>query len=162
MLRSALPLLALLGLLLPGATAGAEGSVQVLREIPFKSAVPKAVREECELQTKVPSFLAEYSSQVKLVDGLGKGRKIEMAITEVHAPGGGAFSGPKWLEVTGTLSENGKKLGSFRAKRFSTGGAFATFKGTCSIIGRTTRAIGQDIATWLEEPTMNAELGDAR
>ena len=85
-----------------------------------------------------------------------------MEITEVHAPGGGAFSGPKWMSVKGELYDRGKQIGSFRAKRYSTGGAFGAFKGSCAIIGRCTKAIGQDIAGWLGAPTQNAQLGDAQ
>lgn len=143
-------------------------STKIQRSIAFASdsGVPAAVKEECALDTKVPDFVKEFGGDaVEVVDGQldrKKGRVLLMEITEVHAPGGGAFSGPKWMTVKGDLLENGKSIGSFRAKRFSTGGAFAGFKGTCSIIGRCTKAIGQDIASWLQSPTRDAELGDAR
>ena len=143
-------------------TASAE--TQVLREIPFMEnlEVRDAVRTQCELDTKVPSFIAQYSSDVSLVDKLTGSRTLELKITEVHAPGGGAFSGPKWMTVVGTLREGGSEIGNFRAKRFSTGGVWGVFRNTCSIIGRTTRALGQDIALWLESPRKDSELGDAR
>jgi hypothetical protein len=35
-------------------------------------------------------------------------------------------------------------------------------RGTCATLARCAQAIGQDIATWLNAPTMDAELGDAR
>ena len=85
-----------------------------------------------------------------------KGRVLALEITEVHAPGGGAFSGPKWMSVKGELFDNGKQIGSFRAKRLSTGGAFGGFKGTCAIIGRCSKTLGSDIAGWLGSPTPNA------
>ena len=85
-----------------------------------------------------------------------------MAITEVTAFGGGAWSGAKWMTVKGTLVENDKPIASFRAKRYSTGGAFGGFKGTCSIIGRCTKAIAQIIAEWLKNPVDGARLGDAQ
>ena len=66
------------------------------------------------------------------------------------------------MTVTGTLREGGRAVGTFRAKRFTTGGVFAGFKGTCSIIGRTTKVIGKDIAAWLENPGMDSKLGDAK
>ncbi len=66
------------------------------------------------------------------------------------------------MEVKGQLMENGQPVASFRAKRFSTGGAFAGFKGTCSIIGRCARAIAEDISIWLKNPVDGAEIGDAR
>jgi len=146
----------------------AADTTRILRSIPFaaNAAVPAAVRDQCELQTKVPEFIAQSAgSSVELVDGAldrKKGRVLELEITEVHAPGGGGFSGPKWLTVKGELYDKGKQIGSFRAKRFSTGGAFGGFKGTCAIIGRCTKAVGGDIASWLGSPTPNAELGDAR
>jgi hypothetical protein len=147
-----------------GVGSGARADTQVLRSIPYAKGaeVRQAVRDECKLETKVPAFIAEFGSDVVLVDQLGGSRVLEMAITQVHAPGGGGFSGPKWMTVKGTLRERGRVVGSFRAKRFTTGGAFAGFKGTCSIIGRCTKAIGRDIATWLESPGMDSKLGDAQ
>ncbi len=40
-------------------------------------------------------------------------------------------------------------------------GAFGGFKGTCSILGRCIEALGKDIATWLKDPEMDSQLGDA-
>ena len=147
---------------------GPGGAIKVSRTIPFAASarVGPEVREQCQLQTKVPEFLRQSAGGgVELVDGVldrSAGRVLELEITEVHAPGGGAFSGPKWMTVEGKLYDRGKLSGSFRAKRFTSGGAFGAVKGTCSIIGRCTKAIGQDIAAWLVSPTENAELGDAR
>jgi hypothetical protein len=150
-----------------GLASASTAGVQVPRTIDFGESAggTQAVREQCALQTKVPAFIAELAADVELVDGRPDsraGRALELSILEVHAPGGGAFSGPKWLAVQGRLFERGKLIGSFRAKRFSTGGAFATFKGTCDILGRCAKAIGMDVAQWLQAPTMDAELGDAR
>jgi hypothetical protein len=165
--RLALAALAACSALVVASPALAEVT-KVQRSIAFAegSGASDAVRNECALETKVPDFIKQFAGDsVELVDAAldpRKGRVLKMEITEVHAPGGGAYSGPKWMTVKGELLENGKPLGSFRAKRFSTGGAFGGFKGTCAIIGRCTKAIGQDIAGWLRSPTRDAELGDAR
>jgi hypothetical protein len=138
--------------------------VKVLRAIPFSqgSEVADKIRGECQLQTKVPHFLDQYSKRVTLVDGDPgtAGRVLELFIEEVHAPGGGAWSGPKWMAVAGTLREDGRKVAQFTVKRLSGGGMFAGSKGTCSIVGRCAKAIGKDIATWLEKPKDGARLGD--
>ena len=124
--------------------------------------VSQAVRNECQLGEKVSSFLAESAPNVIVSDNPKEGRYLRMEITEVVATGGGAWSGPKWMTVKGTLQENDKPIASFRAKRYSTGGAFGGFKGTCSIIGRCTKAIAEDIAEWLKNPVDGAKLGDAQ
>jgi hypothetical protein len=84
--------------------------------------VPQAVRNECQLGEKVSSFLTEFAPDVKVAEDIKQGRYLRMAITEVTAFGGGAWSGAKWMTVTGTLVENDKPIASFRAKRYSTGG----------------------------------------
>lgn len=84
-------------------THAQEQTIGILKVIPFDEAtnVPQAVRDECQLGEKVSDFLAQYAKNVKASDNADPARFVKMAITEVHAPGGGAFSGPKWLEVTG-------------------------------------------------------------
>ena len=157
--------IALAALYLPSAVF-AKDAVGIPKAVPFDDTieVPPAVRRECKLPEKTASFIKKYGKKnVEFVESPnGEGQYLEMSITEVHALGGGAFSGPKWMEVTGHLMENGSRVASFRAKRFSTGGAFAEFKGTCAIIGRCTKAIGKDIARWLKNPVDGAALGDAR
>lgn len=141
-----------------------QGSVKVLRSIPFAAdAASQKIQDECKLQNKVPQFLDAYSERVELVDGpLGKsGRVLELKITEVHAPGGGAFSGAKYMTVEGVLRDDGREVGSFTASRYSGGGVFGGYKGTCSIIGRCAKAIGKDIAGWLENPQKDSKLGNA-
>lgn len=139
--------------------------VKVAKTIPFaaESDVRQKVKDECAIQTKIPAFLAQFSSDVELVEGdLGeKGRVLTIEITAVRAPGGGAFSGPKSVTVSGVLRENGATIGSFRASRYSGGGAFGGYKGTCAIVGRCAKAIGKDIATWLRNPGTDSKLGDA-
>ena len=122
--------------------------------------VVDCLKAECGLETKLPASIQE-SADVELVSKVNTNAAsaLELTITEVHAPGGGAFSGPKWMEVQGKLYKSGKLVGTFRAKRFSTG---VGFKGTCAIIGRCAQVIGSDIGLWLQAPEMNSKLGDAK
>jgi hypothetical protein len=145
-------------------SAHAEDKIGIPRAVPIAEHVDvsEAVRNECQLGEKVSTFLAEFAPNVSVSDDPKTGRYLRMEITEVVATGGGAWSGPKWMTVKGTLQENEKAIASFRAKRFSTGGAFGGFKGTCSIIGRCTKAIAEDISNWLKNPVDGAELGDAQ
>jgi hypothetical protein len=147
---------ALLALL--GAPAAGAQTVTVSRSIGFapEASVRQQIVDECRLQTVVPSALADSSGKVELVDGKGD---LELVISDVHGPGGGVFSGPKWVEVKGKLRRGGEVL-TFRAKRVSVADPFAG--GTCGILAKCGRNIGKDIAAWLEAPVSGAEIGDAQ
>lgn len=142
-----------------------DGAVHVVTPVPFSdgSGATGAVKAECTLDTRLPIFIEESAKGVDVVLGKepAEGTVLKLEFTNVMGAGGGAWSGAKSVTVRGELYENGELTGSFTATRFSGGGAFGGFKGTCSILGRCIKAIGQDIAMWLRNPTMNARLGDA-
>lgn len=155
--RLGLAALACAALLPAAATLAATQAARSIAILPTAGA-PSAVQNECGLQTAVPQAVAQAAADVTLVDAPAKsGRWLELSISEVHAPSGGIFSGPKWMSVTGKLHDRGKVVGTFRAKRVSTGA-----RSTCGTLGKVATVIGQDIAGWLAAPSMNAELGDAR
>jgi hypothetical protein len=135
-------------------------------EVPFAAQdVPDAVKAECNVPTKISDFIQEYSKGVFDKVEVGKSddkdaKVLEAKVVDIEGRGGGAWSGTKFITVEGTLKQGGKTIGTFRAKRYSGGGAFAGYKGTCSILGRCTKAIGKDIALWAANPTMDARLGD--
>lgn len=148
-----------------GAAPARAGVVKVQTTIPFSegSGASQNVQDECQLETKVPAYLNQYSDEVELVSGAtgSAGRVLELEITEVHAPGGGTFSGAKSMSVSGTLREDGRKVGSFTARRYSGGGVFGGYKGTCGIVARCAKTIGKDISRWLQDPNMDSKLGDS-
>ena len=121
---------------------------------------PKVIAE-CDLQNRLPEFLAEFAPSTAPGSGAGAGKVITMEITHVMGFGGGLYSGPKQIVVKGTLTEGGQVKGSFEAKRTTvTGGAFGGYKGTCSLLHRTAKAVAKDVSEWLPAPTMDAKLGE--
>lgn len=141
----------------------------VVSPVPFAedSGATANVKAECTLETRLPQFIAEAAKRgVKVVIGPApeegaEGKYLYLEFTNILGAGGGAWSGPKSVTATGKLIENGEVVGSFTSSRYSTGGAFGAYKGTCSILGRCIKAMGKDIAAWLRSPTMDARLGDA-
>jgi len=96
---------------------------------------------------------------VKNID-VSKGKVLEVVISDAIS-GGNAFIGHrKYVAVEGTLYEDGKKVASFTGGRYSGGGALGGYKGSCSVLGRCTKALGKDIAGWLKNPEDGASLGD--
>ncbi len=148
--------------------------VAIVDAVPYaaNSGVTTAVMAECLINRQLPEFIESYASgyDIAVVRDSKKatqkskvsGKILELEFSQVYGMGGGAWSGAKSVTVTGTLKENGKTVGSFVGTRVSGGGAFGGYKGTCSILGRCVKALGDDIARWMKAPTMNARLGDAR
>jgi hypothetical protein len=152
-------------------TSLAAGSITISKQAPYAQSmsVPDAVRAECNLPIRVAEFVKEYADKshdkVVLADNVSAGtpgQALSMKIVGLTGTGGGAWSGPKHVTVEGTLWENGKVKGTFTATRYSGGGAFGGYKGTCAILGRCVKAIGKDVGEWLQAPKMNAKLGDAK
>ena len=50
----------------------------------------------------------------------------------------------------------------FVARRNSSGGMGAGFKGSCDVLERSVNAIGKDVAAWLQNAVDGAQLGDLR
>ena len=143
-----------------GAAAGAEEvQVRALAGVATTNTIPPNVKRECNIQNDLPAAVVSHASNAKLAQGKPKsGLYLDLVYTYVHAPGGGMFSGPKWLEARGTLQRGEKKLRSFRAKRLSSG----PFSGTCGTLAKVTNAMGKDIAGWLADESAGSLLGDAR
>jgi hypothetical protein len=152
-------------------TGLAAGTLNLQDLAPYEKGipVPDAVRAECQLELKMVELVQtaaarNFDKVVMVRDGskTGAGQSLAMKITGITGTAGGAWSGAKFLTIDGTLRENGKVIGTFRATRLSGGGAFGGYKGTCSILGRCAKALSDDVAKWLSAPTMNAKLGDEK
>jgi hypothetical protein len=153
--------------------AAMKDPVVIVEAVPYSanSGANLAVKRECIIDRQLPEFIESYASgydiavvrdNKKAMKKSASGKVLELEFSQVYGQGGGAWSGAKSVTVTGKLKQHGKTVGSFVGTRVSGGGAFAAYKGTCSILGRCVKTLGDDIARWLQAPTMNARLGDAR
>ena len=124
--------------------------------------VDEDTRQTCPWDKMVPNSLVTNSSGhvVLSTEDLTSylGPKLVMQVTALHTAGGGRFSGPKWLALNGTLLDHGKTVGSFSVNRHTMSGSW---KG-CTVLGNISDEVGDDILKWLEAPTMDAKLGDAK
>ena len=137
------------------------------------SGVTPAVRSECRLETKLPEFLAERSKKhfdnVTLADNVGLrsgGRTLSVKILHVLGAGGGVYSGPKSITINGVLRDNGKVVGSFTASEHlfvrPSPGTIYIGGGTCKMLDEVSKKLAVQLMRWMENPTMNAKLGDVK
>ena len=141
--------------------------VTVSRSVPFAadSGASENVKRECKFETRLPEYIRKQAKRgLKVVvtdeplENL-PGKVLFLETTNVFAPGGGGYSGSKSAIVTGELKESGEVIASVTARRRTLVGMTP---GTCSMLKRIAKKLGEDIADWLREPTMNARLGDIK
>lgn len=147
-------------------TAQSTKLLYVPETIPFAKGirVPDKVKEECRLEENLADDIAKAARSVydKVVRQKPSGphHYLEVEITDAFGAGGGAFSGPKRMEMQGKLkTSGGKVLGSFRGERHSMGG-IRGLGGTCSVFKKVTKVLGEDLAKWLVSPEMDTTFGE--
>lgn len=140
--------------------------VKMQRPVPLieDNDISTAIKEECAIGERLADFVQKYSSQPIEFSteepALDSGRVLRMEIVDAVAMGNAWLGHQKYSKLRGTLYQDGTKVASFKARRNSMGGAFAGFKGSCSVLDRTIKALGEDVAGWLENPTDGVNLGD--
>lgn len=122
--------------------------------------IDQEIKKSCPWNTELPNYLTgmTFGNVYQVTDDIGTagGKKLLLTIVNSRLLGGGLYSGFKWLTVTGSLVDNDHEIGSFIAVRKS----FRAWTG-CGISDRLSYEIAYDISNWLQNPTLNARLGDA-
>lgn len=167
-MQHAVPML-VLSLALSCATAVAQ-PVRMAHDTPYAddAEISQKVRSECvKLGGQLPAYTREFGAEsgvdielVGTLDTAAPGRVLQVEIVDAVSMGNAFIGHQKYARIEGTLYEDGRKVASFKGRRNSMGGAFAGYKGSCSVLGRTMKALGKDVADWLKNPTDGARLGD--
>ena len=144
----------------------AKTAIWIEMDVPFKRGadIDSKIKAECSLGTKLSGFVKSYSDQqgvgVMRKKRIGKQRNRLVLTINSAVSKGNAFTGHrKATEISGVLYKKGKKVSKFTATRYSGGGFMGAYKGSCSVLGRTVKALGKDTAKWLKKPVNGARLG---
>ena len=149
-------------LLLSAQVAAAGEPITVSSTVPYANdrVGSPVIRAQCSWNTDLVAFMVRESkgSVVATDKDLSElpGRKLILTITNVHAAGGGAFSGPKWAILRGELMENGKLQGNFQIRRVSRSSRFTA----CGFLDKIGRALAIDTLEWLKHPTVSTVVND--
>ncbi|MCW8900729.1 MAG: hypothetical protein OQK75_13840 [Gammaproteobacteria bacterium] len=145
-------------------------AIKVSSLIPYKkgSVIAANIKNECSLDSQLSEFIHAYAVgegigviRQNRVSSKAKGKTLIVQITDAISQGNAFIGHRKFTRIKGELYENGKRQAGFTAARLSGGGAWAGFKGSCSVLGRTVKALGSDVSLWLKHPADGAHLGDA-
>ncbi|SDD46278.1 hypothetical protein SAMN05216345_109130 [Cupriavidus sp. YR651] len=146
-------------------SASALAASQVVLETPVTYAAGAGVVEQVKTECHIEDILANRVGEVLRKRNKGGAATIEadanpngaqvlrLKITHVLGIGGGAWTGPKAITVVAELLEDGKITRQTKVNRWSVGGFWGAFKGTCSILDRSAIFISKDMARWIKDPS---------
>jgi len=143
--------------------------VLMAKPVPFVDAnqIAGNIKRECTIQDQLADYINEYAREHRIdirfaaeVTPQSAAQVLDIHIDESISQGNPFIGHRKSTTAIGKLYRDGELVASFTARRDSMGGMFAGYKGSCSVLGRTVKALGKDIAAWLLAPQMDAQLGD--
>jgi len=152
----------------PAAVTTSPMTVFIGRDMSYVDAnsISRAVLVECQLPQQgaqlLQSAMRDAGFQPVVDDQAaqaGKGRVLLVQISNAVAAGNAFIGHRKMVEVKGRLLEDGKEVATFAGMRSSMGGAFAGFKGSCSVLGRCLETLAKDISGWMKNP-VTARIGE--
>ena len=152
-------------------SAFAGDTVAIQQAVPLNedAEISGAVKAECHLGENLSQYVMDNAQKRGMtvtrtadLSSTSPGRVITMEITSAVADGNAFMGHHKSMSVKGSLYQDGKLVGNFKARRISMGGAFGGFKGNCQVLDRVNKELGEDIAEWMLAPGMNGLLGDLK
>jgi chorismate synthase len=143
------------------ASAESESAIQIPRSVPYASETPVAdnVRNECsDLGTRITTSLQQYAAKygvatvvVDKIDPKAPGAVFQIEIVNIFSAGNAFIGHRKSMAARGELFVNGVSKGHVDFTRNSSGGFGGGFKGSCSVLARCSKTLGNDFAKWLKE-----------
>jgi len=127
-------------------------------------AINDTVRNECRFTTAMVGLLVktfnEYDPppraklESRAIDiQQYSGRRLLLRVNNVHALGGGGWTGPKWMDMSGELWDGKTLVGNFVSHTSSGRGLT-----TCRSVDSLNESTADKIVEWLRSPTLGATL----
>ncbi|MEE9494144.1 MAG: hypothetical protein V3W04_12275 [Gammaproteobacteria bacterium] len=153
----------------PAAAVNPATAVHIQSSIPFDddAKIAANIKADCDLGKRLSDAIGAMAAKSNIeimqqgnVDAGTKGKVLVIKITAAVSSGNAFIGHRKFASVKGALYNNGTKEAAFTGTRVSGGGFFGGYMSSCAVLGRTTKTIGKDIITWLENPVDGAHLGN--
>jgi len=162
--------LLLTALCLSSTAAFAKGPVLLETPITYlpDAGVVQSVKDECKIEDMLARHVGGVLRKIDKTDNVtiasgsdaGDADVLRLQISHVLGVGGGAWTGPKAITVVASLVQGGKVVRQTKINRWTTGGMWGGFKGTCSILERSATAIGKDLGRWARDPSYTIKNED--
>lgn len=164
MLKTAFLLVAIVA-----SSAASAATVYVPRPVPYDEDADIAgnIKRECRINEQLADYIREFAPAGTTIEFYtdappADGQVLDVVIRDAVSSGNAFVGHRKFVSVRGELRDGDAVTASFKGRRDSMGGMFAGYKGSCSVLGRTVKALGKDIGEWLASPSKDADLGDLK
>jgi hypothetical protein len=144
-------------------------TVKIQQFIPYKkdAVIAGNIKTECSLNSQLSEYTQAYGNEFNVaiirtprLDKDTAGKVLLVEIVDAVSAGNAFIGHRKYVKIAGTLYDNGKKTAAYTATRFSGGGFWGAYKGSCTVLNRTVKTLGKDTVLWLSNPVDGAHLGD--
>lgn len=151
------------------ASAATSDAIKVPSNVHYADAndIASNVKREWQINQQLSDYIIEsarekhVATETVAIKNAQTPRRVPVVEISDAVSRGNPFIGQrKSTSVGGTLYQVGAKGAALRGERDSMDGAFGSFTDSFSVLGRTAKALGRDIATWLVKPVDEAHLGD--
>jgi len=150
--------------------AGAQDTVVYITDtVPYADSggIPENIKTECTLSEALADWIVTSADKTKGISVVkdnaaveaGEGRILIVEISAGESKYSGWTGHRKSLGVQGRLLQDGEEIGNFEGYRSSKGGAFGGFKGSCTVLNRCAKVLGEDIVKWLKNPGKDSKIG---
>ncbi|KQY81344.1 hypothetical protein [Pelomonas sp. Root1444] len=140
-------------------SAAQAASYQIPENIGYKDVtiIPSNIVEECkelgrQLSGSLAAELTKSGAEVQRVATLdaAAGPVIDIKISNMVSAGNAFIGHRKSASVWVELRQGSEVLGAKGFTRDTMGGAFAGFKGSCTVLERAVLVLGKDVAQWTQ------------
>lgn len=130
--------------------ASIDPSAEVVNDVKVECGIERSLSEQAfeRLRESVAGV-----RQTALEDRVASEPFLKLTIQYVYAASGGSWSGPKSIGLRADLLLKDEVVATQEFRQSSIGGLAGPFSGTCAIIERITKGLGEELAEWLPTVT---------
>jgi len=132
------------------APASLDPSAQVVDDVKAECGIERSLSEQAF--ERIRESVAGVR-QTALEDRVATEPFLKLTILYVYATSGGSWSGPKSIGLRADLLLKDEVVATQEFRQSSMGGLAGPFSGTCAIIERITKGLGEELAEWLPSVT---------
>lgn len=170
----------------PGPARAKDDAIAIATLIPYaeKAEVRDSIRQDCGLSSKLSKSVVARSvkKEIPMIrlgnlnemrsardpgsspdteSSIGGHKSLELRITDAIETSGGLLPIHS-LSIDGVFKEDGRIVGTFVATRFARASFIPFRRGECAILSEAAVLLAKDVVKWINKPSLDSRLGDAR